>query len=206
MTSLAEVNQLSSDAFVAQFGGIVECSPHIAQAVHESRSGDWASTGDVVSAFSSALDALDEEGKAGILNSHPDLVGRAALEGTLTKESTGEQKAAGLGRCWHRLICCFDCCCMSAVSCFESLTFILPSIAPAGDLSEEERAKFAENNESYRTKFGITFVICARENKKDAILAGFEKRLQNSRSNELLAGIGEVKKIVALRLADAISE
>ena len=73
-------------------------------------------------------------------------------------------------------------------------------------MSDGDRAKFAENNEAYRTKFGITFVICARENKKDAILAGFVKRLENSRPEELLAGINEVKKIVGLRLADAITE
>lgn len=57
---------------------------------------------------------------------------------------------------------------------------------------------------SYRLKFGFPFVICARMNKKDAILKGLEARLHNSAEAELLTGIAEVKKIALLRLKNLV--
>src|SRR5689334_1911344 len=38
------------------------------------------------------------------------------------------------------------------------------------NLSSDERARFQEYNARYRDRFGFPFVICARLNKKDAIL------------------------------------
>lgn len=90
------------------------------------------------------MEASDEE-KLAVLRAHPDLVGKAAIAGTissyylhllftffiynyfilfillgkLTRESTQEQKGAGLG-----------------------------------DLSDEEIQFFQENNDAYKTKFG----------------------------------------------------
>ena len=52
----------------------------------------------------------------------------------------------------------------------------------------------------YREKFGFPFVICARQNKKDAILNGIVHRLNNTADRELSTGIEEVKKICLLRL------
>ena len=56
----------------------------------------------------------------------------------------------------------------------------------------------------YRTKFGFPFVICARENKKEAILTGMAKRVENSSQIELKTGIEEVKKIAFYRLLDIV--
>jgi len=69
-------------------------------------------------------------------------------------------------------------------------------------LSPEEAALFAKYNRAYRRKFGFPFVICARRNKKAAILAGFERRLRNSREQELETALAEVFKIAELRLHD----
>ncbi|MEA2709368.1 MAG: 2-oxo-4-hydroxy-4-carboxy-5-ureidoimidazoline decarboxylase [Phycisphaerales bacterium] len=73
-------------------------------------------------------------------------------------------------------------------------------------LSSHERDAFNTWNEAYREQFGFPFVICARENKKDAILAAFPRRLQNSRAREIEIAIDEICKIAHLRLADAVSE
>jgi OHCU decarboxylase len=72
-------------------------------------------------------------------------------------------------------------------------------------LSPEEIALFQKQNAAYKTKFGFPFVICARQNKKAAILAGFEFRLKNSREQEVKTALAEIFKIAELRLRDLIS-
>jgi 2-oxo-4-hydroxy-4-carboxy--5-ureidoimidazoline (OHCU) decarboxylase len=56
----------------------------------------------------------------------------------------------------------------------------------------------------YRGKFGFPFVICARQNKKEAILKGIVERLEHSAAEELNIGIEEVKKICLLRLLSIV--
>ena len=56
----------------------------------------------------------------------------------------------------------------------------------------------------YREKFGFPFVICARQNKKEAILKGISLRLNNTAELELETGIEEVKKICLLRLQNIV--
>ena len=70
----------------------------------------------------------------------------------------------------------------------------------------EEIATFQRLNQAYRDRFGFPFVICARENKKRSILAGFAARLRNTREQEIAAALDEVAKIGALRLADLVRE
>ena len=40
----------------------------------------------------------------------------------------------------------------------------------------EEKARLGNHNAQYRQQFGFTFIICARENKAAAILAGLDRR------------------------------
>jgi OHCU decarboxylase len=76
--------------------------------------------------------------------------------------------------------------------------------AGLGTLSAEEIARFQQFNAAYRERFGFPFVICARENKKDSILAGFAARLPNSHEQEIATALGEIAKIARLRLADVV--
>ena len=69
-------------------------------------------------------------------------------------------------------------------------------------LSLEEIDLFQKQNVAYENKFGFPFVICARLNKKEAILAGFERRLKNSREQEIKTALEEIFKIAELRLQD----
>jgi OHCU decarboxylase len=78
--------------------------------------------------------------------------------------------------------------------------------AGLAQLSPEEIEQFERYNADYREKFGFPFVICARENKKEAILAAFAVRLQNSREKEIDAALTEIAKIARLRLLDAVTE
>jgi len=73
-------------------------------------------------------------------------------------------------------------------------------------LTAEEQSAMSEMNERYRTKFGFPFVICARENKKDAILNGLKRRLENDQQTETETGLAEVKKICRLRLLDLVTD
>ena len=74
------------------------------------------------------------------------------------------------------------------------------------DLSPDEVASFRRQNAAYREKFGFPFIICARMNKKDAILEAFPPRLQNSPETEIQTALGETHKIAALRLHDILWE
>lgn len=73
------------------------------------------------------------------------------------------------------------------------------------DLSADEAALFDRYNREYQTRFGFPFVICARLNKKDAILKAFPVRLQNSPATEIATALAEIFKIADLRLADLIT-
>src|SRR3954466_6384668 len=71
-------------------------------------------------------------------------------------------------------------------------------------LSEDEIKTFDGYNRRYREKFGFPFVICARLNKKEAILGAFPRRLQNSGAREQETALAEIYKIANLRLKDLI--
>lgn len=76
--------------------------------------------------------------------------------------------------------------------------------AGLGQLSVEEIERFGEYNARYREKFGFPFVICARLNKKQAILDTFFIRLQNSHEQEVETASREIFKIAQLRLQDLV--
>ena len=80
--------------------------------------------------------------------------------------------------------------------------------AAAGLMSllPEEAALFDRHNREYKARFGFPFIICARLNKKDAILAAFPVRLQNDAGAERAAALGEIYKIARLRLADILAK
>ncbi len=76
--------------------------------------------------------------------------------------------------------------------------------AGLGSLTEAEAQAFREYNAAYRARFGFPFIICARLNKKEAILEAFPRRLENSREKEIETALEEIYKIAELRLRDLI--
>ena len=74
--------------------------------------------------------------------------------------------------------------------------------AGLGTLTPVEAKQFREYNAAYKDRFGFPFVICARLNKKEAILQAFPIRLKHSREKEMEIALGEIFKIADLRLQD----
>ena len=72
-------------------------------------------------------------------------------------------------------------------------------------LTPEEVALFGRYNSEYHARFGFPFVICARLNKKDAILAAFPARLEHSAEQERATALEEIYKIARLRLGDLLA-
>ena len=73
------------------------------------------------------------------------------------------------------------------------------------NLTAPEIATFQRLNQTYREKFGFPFVICARLNKKNAILNGFHARLEHSLDEEIKTALEEIYKIAYLRLLDIVT-
>lgn len=71
-------------------------------------------------------------------------------------------------------------------------------------LRAEELAEFQRLNTAYRARFGFPFIICARLNAKEAIIAAMRARLQNTPEQEFAAALGEIEKIAKLRLDDLL--
>jgi OHCU decarboxylase len=89
---------------------------------------------------------------------------------------------------------------LSAASAHEQAAAGLDS------LTKEEADLFQEYNREYHDKFGFPFLICARENRKDAILKAFPYRLGQTRDQEIATALDEINKIAWLRLKDAVRE
>lgn len=92
--TLAQLNALDRDAFVAALAGIYEHSAWVAEAVADRR--PFASREALGLTMQEAVDAAPDARKLALLRAHPQLAGRAARRGALTDASQREQRGAGL--------------------------------------------------------------------------------------------------------------
>ena len=106
---------IDAEAFVARHGAVYEHSPWVARRTlgrgglpgflaepDRDPAGELRSAAEARSlgaAFAATLAAASDEDKLALVRAHPDLVGRAALAGSLTNDSAIEQSSAGLDRC-----------------------------------------------------------------------------------------------------------
>lgn len=167
--TLDEINKLEKDAFVQKLQGLFEGRPWIVARAWSKR--PFASVEKLHQTLCLIMYEASPGQQVALLCAHPDLVGRAALTGTLSPASTSEQAAAGL----------------------DSLT-------------PTEIEIFQYYNQAYRARFGFPFVICARENKKESIMAGFMVRVSHNYEEEIRLALAEVAKICALRLHDLVED
>ena len=137
--SIEQLNELDCAEFARCIGPMFEHSPWIAERTWAKR--PFGSTEQLHQALCHTVRTAGQEQQLALIRAHPDLVGRAARAGTLTRESTSEQASAGLNA-----------------------------------LTPEEIALFQKQNAAYHAKFGFPFVICARLNKKEAIIAELRLR------------------------------
>ncbi len=166
--SVAELNSCTREDFEHLIGPVFEHSPWIAEATCVKRPFKDMET--LHRSLCETVRSAGQEAQLALIRAHPDLVGRAALAGGLTPQSSSEQASAGLDK-----------------------------------LTGEEIAAFQSSNQAYRDTFGFPFVICARLNKKEAILSGFRERLQHSREKEIETALEEIYKIAYLRLQDIVA-
>ena len=89
---------------------------------------------------------------------------------------------------------------------FRSASTAEQAAAGLDALSPGEVEAFERYNQAYRDRFGFPFVICAREHRKDAILAAFPIRLAHTAEQERAAALAEIGRIGWLRLLDAVTE
>lgn len=104
--TLDEVNSLGEEAFVQELGGLFEGQPWIVAGAWPRR--PFASLEALYQTLCSIMYEASVEQQVALLRAHPDLVGRAALAGTLSPASTGEQAAAGLDRLTSEEIATFQ--------------------------------------------------------------------------------------------------
>ena len=97
MNLLEHLNQCAGAEFVERLGGIYEHSPWVPEAAIGLR--PFASIEALRSALVEVVAAASADQKMALIRAHPELAGKAALQGQLTRESSHEQSAAGLDRC-----------------------------------------------------------------------------------------------------------
>ena len=90
------INELDRATFVKRFGPLFEHSPWVAEAAWRDR--PFESREELHEALVAAMYAAPRERKLALIRAHPDLAGKAAIEGTLTERSRREQASAGLDR------------------------------------------------------------------------------------------------------------
>ena len=93
-------SQLSQADFVAVFADIYEHSPWVAEVVYQQ---GIDANADNISALHERMSAVllnaSQDKQLALINAHPDLAGRAAMNGELTQASTSEQAGAGIDQC-----------------------------------------------------------------------------------------------------------
>ncbi len=112
------------------------------------------------------------EAQLGLIRAHPELAGKAAVAGQLTLESTNEQSKAGLTHC-----------------------------------TAEEFALLQQLNQDYNARFGWPFIMAVRGPRgqglsRPAIIATFQRRLDNHPDFELTECLRNIHRIAEIRLND----
>ncbi|MCW2248013.1 2-oxo-4-hydroxy-4-carboxy-5-ureidoimidazoline decarboxylase [Azospirillum fermentarium] len=71
-------------------------------------------------------------------------------------------------------------------------------------LTPEEMARFQELNAAYTARFGFPFILAVRHATKHHILAAYARRVTNTPAAETAAALGEVAKIIGMRLLTVV--
>ncbi len=97
MPTLTQINEFSPAEFSRVFGAVYEHSPWIAERAFALKPRDgFASRAAVHAALVATVQLASVSEQLTLLNSHPELAGKEAASGALTRESSSEQSGAGL--------------------------------------------------------------------------------------------------------------
>lgn len=79
--------------FIARYGALFEHSPWVVE-----RAADQLPLADLHAGLMSVVHGASVDEQLALIRAHPELAGRAAIDGTLTEASAAEQSSAGLDR------------------------------------------------------------------------------------------------------------
>jgi len=94
--ALAELNQMSQDAFTAALANVIEYSPWIAEQAAAER--PFSGIGSLFEAMTAVVERAPADVRLSLIRAHPDLADKTRRAAGLTAESTAEQGGAGLDR------------------------------------------------------------------------------------------------------------
>lgn len=97
MIPLAELNDATRETFVGHLGGVFEHSPWVAERAYDRR--PFATRDALHAAMVAAVEEAGPERQLALFRAHPELAGRAAVQGEMTEHSTQEQGGSGLLNC-----------------------------------------------------------------------------------------------------------
>ena len=171
--SLDDLNQASASDFVAQLQGIYEYSPWIPRRAAAQR--PFSSLAALKRVLQAVVSSATRDEQLALIRAHPELAGKTAIAGELSKESTGEQAQAGLTHCspeefalLHQL--------NADYSSKFGFPFIVAVKGPDGK--------------------GMT---------RQAIIRTFTRRCKNAHEDELAECLRQIGRIAELRLNDLLN-
>ncbi|HEY0845768.1 MAG TPA: allantoate amidohydrolase [Noviherbaspirillum sp.] len=168
--TLEQLNTCDTSEFVSTLSGIYEHSPWIPERAAARR--PFANLNALKQALQQVVDTAHEEEQLGLIRAHPELAGKAAIAGQLTKESTGEQAKAGLNNCSPE------------------------EFATLQQLNADYNAKFGfPFILAVKGPNGKGFT-------RQQIIETFTRRLKNCRADELAEDLRQIHRIAELRLND----
>lgn len=171
-TTLDSLNACSAAEFVRTLAGIYEHSPWIPERAAAAR--PFATLDALKQALQAQVTAAGEEAQLALIRAHPELAGKAAIAGQLTKESTGEQAQAGLNACSPE------------------------EYARLQQLNADYNAKFG-----FPFILAVKGPH-GRGYTRGEIIATFARRLQNGHSDEMAECLRQIHRIAELRLNDLL--
>ena len=101
LTRFSELpSEMTKEKFVARFGGVYEHSRWVAEQVWEDGLDERHDSVEALGkTMQSTVMGADTEQQLALIRAHPDLAGKAAVRGELTRESSSEQASAGIDQC-----------------------------------------------------------------------------------------------------------
>jgi N-carbamoyl-L-amino-acid hydrolase len=168
MTTLDELNHCDTTAFISALTGIYENSPWITERAAAQR--PFRTPTALKLGLQAVVAAASEEEQLSLIRAHPELAGKAAIAGGLTRESTEEQARAGLNNCNAEEFARLQELNAAYNECF-GFPFILAVKGPDGN--------------------GLS---------RQAIIDTFARRLKNQRADEIAENLRQIGRIAELRL------
>ena len=170
--TLDTLNHCTAEQFVAALRGIYEHSPWIPERAAALR--PFANLTALKLALLSVVRAGTRDQQRDLIRAHPELAGKAAVAGALTRESIGEQAKAGLNLCSSE------------------------EFATLQQLNADYNAKFGFP--FILAVKGPDGKGLARQ----AIIAAFSRRLRNQLEDEFAENLRQIDRIAELRLNDLL--